>query len=251
MLATHCACCGRPLCDANSVELGIGPVCRKTHGFDEAQSEPNFDAACVLCDSLTERGVITTATAQSEINKRDARKSVNALVHAAALVQGQRSAAEIAQCISALGYTLVAGKIASWSGAVSVHAVDGKLQVHTPFSADASNAWRFLGGRFDRKTKTRTIDNDKRAQLWNLLRRFFAGETIVTDSGVSTIPKLPVEQKPVVKIERRACECGNGRFTRRNGTESICFRCRGKSWQDASDIARNRAYDAHRRGVSA
>jgi len=34
IVATHCACCGKPLVDAKSVELGIGPVCRKKYGFD-------------------------------------------------------------------------------------------------------------------------------------------------------------------------------------------------------------------------
>ena len=32
MLATHCAVCARALVDAKSVELGIGPDCRKKYG---------------------------------------------------------------------------------------------------------------------------------------------------------------------------------------------------------------------------
>lgn len=32
MLATHCAVCGRPLVDALSVEIGMGPDCRKKYG---------------------------------------------------------------------------------------------------------------------------------------------------------------------------------------------------------------------------
>ena len=34
MLATHCCVCHRPLLDAKSVELGIGPDCLKRHGFN-------------------------------------------------------------------------------------------------------------------------------------------------------------------------------------------------------------------------
>lgn len=34
LLATDCAVCSRPLCDAKSVELGIGPECRKKYGFE-------------------------------------------------------------------------------------------------------------------------------------------------------------------------------------------------------------------------
>lgn len=47
MLATHC-CCGRPLLDAVSVEAGIGPDCRKKHGFDEAQTAPDWAAVARL-----------------------------------------------------------------------------------------------------------------------------------------------------------------------------------------------------------
>ena len=39
LLATHCACCARPLVDAKSVETGMCPVCRKKHGFNIDCSE--------------------------------------------------------------------------------------------------------------------------------------------------------------------------------------------------------------------
>ena len=47
MLATHCCCCGRPLVDAISVELGIGPECRngRTDGISQEQRE--------ICNKLT------------------------------------------------------------------------------------------------------------------------------------------------------------------------------------------------------
>ena len=41
MIATDCACCGRPLLDSDSVELGIGPICRKRHGYFDA-IDPDF-----------------------------------------------------------------------------------------------------------------------------------------------------------------------------------------------------------------
>lgn len=34
VMATHCACCGRPLLDAKSVEAGMGPTCRERYGWD-------------------------------------------------------------------------------------------------------------------------------------------------------------------------------------------------------------------------
>lgn len=40
LLATHCAVCGRPLVDAQSVETGIGPICRERYFGVEALTEP-------------------------------------------------------------------------------------------------------------------------------------------------------------------------------------------------------------------
>lgn len=36
ILATHCCVCGRPLVDAKSVEVGMGPDCRRRYGADDA-----------------------------------------------------------------------------------------------------------------------------------------------------------------------------------------------------------------------
>jgi len=40
LVATHCCCCGRALLDAQSVEIGIGPVCREKFGFVGAMVSP-------------------------------------------------------------------------------------------------------------------------------------------------------------------------------------------------------------------
>jgi hypothetical protein len=52
MIATHCACCGRPLVDAASVETGVGPVCRKKYGFDADVSEEARKRANALVYAL-------------------------------------------------------------------------------------------------------------------------------------------------------------------------------------------------------
>jgi len=60
MVATHCCCCGRALVDAESVETGIGPVCREKYGFvgvsvsPEARAEANklvYQIACAPTES--------------------------------------------------------------------------------------------------------------------------------------------------------------------------------------------------------
>lgn len=43
LVASNCGCCGAVLTDALSQELGIGPVCRKTHGYDARDIDTHTD----------------------------------------------------------------------------------------------------------------------------------------------------------------------------------------------------------------
>lgn len=47
LLATHCCVCGRPLCDSDSVEIGIGPTCRGKSNVVDGPVDWN-----VVCDEL-------------------------------------------------------------------------------------------------------------------------------------------------------------------------------------------------------
>jgi len=47
LVATHCALCGRALVDAESVECGVGPVCRGKYGYADGP-EGNREAANAL-----------------------------------------------------------------------------------------------------------------------------------------------------------------------------------------------------------
>ncbi len=80
-LATHCVVCSRKLRDAKSVELGIGPICRKKLNHadwgldDEAQATANklihkagiaaraedFETVLTVADELADLGLATTA----------------------------------------------------------------------------------------------------------------------------------------------------------------------------------------------
>ena len=52
LLATNCCACGKPLVDAKSVEVGMGPVCRKKYGYDTDVGEYERKAANVLIHKL-------------------------------------------------------------------------------------------------------------------------------------------------------------------------------------------------------
>jgi hypothetical protein len=57
LLATACACCGRDLVDAVSVETGIGPECRKKYAIDTDVSEAARQEANALVYSVAQKGI--------------------------------------------------------------------------------------------------------------------------------------------------------------------------------------------------
>lgn len=184
LLATHCCCCQRPLLDAQSVELGIGPVCRKKHGWDEVQA-------------LTE----------------EARVEANKLVH---LIACKREGAEVvAACkrLFELGAIRVVTAILERVATVQIGLTDdthphgaGRLALKTPYIAEAVEAIRHVPGRrWDAKGKLNTFPQSSRAALYAFIKQFWTGQTgigpkgpfIVGDAGTTAATvanaKLPAE----------------------------------------------------------
>jgi SWI/SNF-related matrix-associated actin-dependent regulator of chromatin subfamily A-like protein 1 len=115
MLATHCCCCGKPLLDAESVEIGMGPTCREKHGFHA----PSVSA--------------------------EARAEANKLVHEIAL-DPPGHMAEILR-LRVLGFETLADKIASRLDTVcSVEAVGRVYRLFTAKSEKTISTIKTVGG---------------------------------------------------------------------------------------------------------
>lgn len=176
MLATHCACCGRPLCDAHSVEVGIGPECRSRLGLDTEMSD-------------------------------DVRKLCNQLTRAASLYAQQGRVSEVRKCAQAIrviGLTELAARIderfvdAEKKAKIFVSRINDKLYVRTPFRRGSSKefvaAWRAIPGRrWDSARVANELPLTSRPALWKLLLEFFPGEYGESDEGVF---RIPVKVKP-------------------------------------------------------
>lgn len=169
MLATNCCCCGRPLVDSVSVELGMGPICREE-----------------------ETGGITG----------DTQVKCNQLTHAAAIAAqaGQVvKVREIAEQIAALGLTTLASKIttrfhnAERNVKVTITERNGFLSIKTPFKRSASQdfiaAWRAIPGR-TYSNGLNHVPVTSKPQLWTLLRTYFPGLYGKGPQGVFRIPEL-------------------------------------------------------------
>lgn len=73
LLATNCVVCGRKLCDAVSVEMGIGPECREKYGYNDeclagARDEANH-LVWELAARLTTKGGISEAEIAGLVGK--------------------------------------------------------------------------------------------------------------------------------------------------------------------------------------
>lgn len=160
MLATHCAVCHRALLDAESVELGIGPECRKKYGF--------------LVDVAPE-----------------ARAEANKIVHAVAVGVTQGMAPETLRAalatLSLLGFTVLSGKLAEGAAAVRVGvSPDGRLSVVSPYvPAFSEDLKRECKARWDKENKAWLVGAAKREWLWTIIKRHFAGHLVMGTKGLA------------------------------------------------------------------
>lgn len=169
MLATHCCVCGRPLVDAISVSMGIGPDCRS---HENSGITPDVQSAC---NKLTWQAAVAAQEGKIE--------DVRAL----------------ADQIRSLGLTVLADKVVHRFVNVEkkvkiVIVAEGEFYiVETPFkrsdSANFIQAWCDIPGRkFDRRRNANFVPINQKARLWNLLRDFFPGEYGRGPKGLFKIP---------------------------------------------------------------
>lgn len=185
MLATHCVCCGRPLVDAVSVEVGMGPECRKGFGDDVSN---------------------------------EARTKANELVHAAAVMAQTghvERVVEYASELKKLGFDKLASKVGRRFKKVAdnrvkadivIEEVGDELRVKTPFrrgkSKDFIQAWRKIRGRRYSKGFN-YVPKSQKAALWELLCDYFGGKYGDGPKGVFRVPLRPEKEKQVeLKLEQ-------------------------------------------------
>lgn len=101
---TLCVCCARPLDDAESVEMGIGPICRA--GAELADRDPDWHGAVKASQTAGCLDLIAT-----HLDAQDARRACNAAVKLMALDQKHRLNPYRLDVVRALGFTTLASKI--------------------------------------------------------------------------------------------------------------------------------------------
>jgi Family of unknown function (DUF6011) len=157
LLASQCAVCSRPLLDAKSVECGVGPECRRKHGFDVDVSD-------------------------------EARAEANAIVYR--IAKDQTGADVLVGCarLHALGFSTLAERIAKRIGCVRIEADGDSLIVKAPYSESHVLAMRRVPGRrFDREQKCDRVPVTSKAALWGALKSVWVGRLGIGPSGMFVI----------------------------------------------------------------
>jgi hypothetical protein len=181
MLAVYCACCSRPLVDSVSVETGVGPECRKKHGYAEAQQEPDWAAVLRETDGLVavaEIGDLRVQETLWRLGGLETRKVANLLVHRIACAQAGPEVGQLTNALRALGFVKLAARIAKRLATVQVEVEDGAIFVKAPYSEEAVAILRAVPGRRWMKTeKLNSYPISSRAELFQALKRAYPGKT--------------------------------------------------------------------------
>lgn len=178
LVATCCACCARPLVDAVSVETGVGPECRKKHGYADAQQAPDYAAVAAAVAKLQDEDLREWFVNDGE--ELGQRVGANRAVHAIAAQQDGPDVAVLTELVAALGFTKLAARIARRVGVIVVTQQGDLLVVKAPFNeAFNDNARRVPGSRWDKLAKCRTVPVAARRQLWEALQASFPPGTMV------------------------------------------------------------------------
>ena len=212
MLATYCACCARPLLDAESVEVGMGPVCRKTHGFARAEHEPDWDAVLAATDGFVAMadvlgpkfapgatkgdlaGMLRAMETAWRLGGLETRRVANLLVHRIACEQTGEGVNAMTNALRALGFRRLGDRIASRLATIVVEEEDGTLVVKTPYNPTFvqmfAAARREIGNDayWDAKRKRNIIPARAKRALFELLKAGFPGATLSGPKGLTTLP---------------------------------------------------------------
>lgn len=199
LLATHCCMCSRPLVDAESVEAGIGPDCRKKHGYTKPDREVDLASAAGLIAAVgigADEQPALPAGAMKPYAARDARGVANVLVHQiAVLLHAERAdldtVVRYVNALSALGYDKLSAVLSIRLATVEIseRAADRVLIIKAPYRQDAVDAMkRVPGRRWDREAKVNTFPCGARRDLFKLLTRHYPNTIGLGPKGLFVFP---------------------------------------------------------------
>ncbi len=190
LVATHCACCGKPLLDSESVERGTGPECAKKYGIPATISDKVRDEA-------------------------------NKLIYKIAIDQDGPDVDKWIKRLVAIGCDKLAKRIkARVYGKKSVvieNFAEGRISVVSPWNDDfVYGVKRIRGRRWDGENKFNHFPACKGDEVLRLICECYPGKLLVTAKGefpirdmldyekvVGELPEDKEKMKPVECVIKR------------------------------------------------
>jgi len=150
LLATHCCICSTPLRDAKSVEMGIGPICRKRYAKADVETTPEMLQKAL--GALVMSGLDSVVVDAVLERKGDARTVCNWLVYfASAHYTDKPKVLSVTPIIRLLGYTTLADKLEKdRSRVILTNTPDGWVEVECPRNEMLARGASRLGAQMRR-----------------------------------------------------------------------------------------------------
>ncbi|NUQ73773.1 MAG: hypothetical protein HUU21_09475 [Polyangiaceae bacterium] len=185
LLATYCALCGLKLRDARSVECGVGPDCRKAHGYDAPNREPNWDAA----EKLLEGVVLCNVALTSEPAWRsDARAFANRVIVLIAIEQTGPAVIKATNALCVLGFEKVAVRVAGRLAKIKIELEgEGEQQFYVVRAPYSEGFLRTPGRKWDGVAKVTRFHKSFKAPLFAALERNYQGHVALGPKGLFQI----------------------------------------------------------------
>jgi hypothetical protein len=204
LVATTCCVCATPLADETSVELGIGPTCRKRIAKLDttAAASPDWDAVSdalgsfAAVDRSDEDRLALFEMAMGQIvlaRKGVAHKLANLITHYIAATQDRGpSIGDLILAIERMGRPNLAAALRKRQYPVRIEVEGDALHVFTPFEESFKNAmWQRSLGRWNRDLKCYVVPSSRRADLYSVLVNSYAGMRAISPEGDFKLDRVP------------------------------------------------------------
>ena len=184
---TYCAVCAHSLTDAPSVELGIGPDCRRQHGYDRpdgAADQQRADGEIARAIAIDER----LANLRTRLLSDDPRIWKRVLVRQIAVSQRGTAAAHLTAALHAVGWVQLAAAIAKRLGSAVIEQEGNVLLLRARRTPTLVAELRKVPGRMWHGGRgVNVVPAAQGPALWTLLKRALPIGTIVVGPRRMTV----------------------------------------------------------------
>jgi hypothetical protein len=189
-VCSHCAHCGQPLTDSESVERGLGPICSKKGYLEEVVPVDDTEALLALAEypQLVE---YLTAKYKPQGN----RALCNGLVRTASLNRRTPVHAACTDAVEALGYKRLASALRESLSVVEISDSKAKPDAYGLWVKKSDFSWQFwnelksLPGVYMTRYPARetVVPKVHRRKLAELLLKYYEGLCVKTQNGAHKI----------------------------------------------------------------